>query len=296
MHEQVEGNIPTVQRWCVGHPRLPEKRFTHYSWHGHITDSVPWLTFSWTGDDKNSQGWLWQVCCHSCQNSIQHVNSLRIGPIKEGGQRMHQVSDGENTNRKATNGSTSSWQSDTQLSILQYLPRLTRPHHSKSYSEQASNNEGMATYFHMLGHRGNPSRRYAWSKYISFSILVEKVYISSWQICPSGVWPSSQLTSWENIEVKDNPKSWYWNEIRESSFTARMWLEFVRSGCKYHNRMAERHVAIVKKMLANMLSKTVLIDKPTLNYAELQTVLSKDANIVNDCSIGVRNLIHTYIV
>ena len=60
--------------------------------------------------------------------------------------------------------------------------------------------------------------------------------------------------------------------------------------------MAERHVAIVKKMLANMLSKTVLIDKPTLNYAELQTVLSKDANIVNDCSIGVRNLIHTYIV
>ena len=47
---------------------------------------------------------------------------------------------------------------------------------------------------------------------------------------------------------------------------------------------------MVKKTLKQVLSSTVISGKPTLNYAELQSVLSQAANIVNDRPLFVEEL------
>merc|ERR1711942_110857 len=43
-------------------------------------------------------------------------------------------------------------------------------------------------------------------------------------------------------------------------------------------------------MVAHMLASTINGQKPTLNYAELGTLLAKAANVVNDQPIGVKSL------
>ena len=49
-------------------------------------------------------------------------------------------------------------------------------------------------------------------------------------------------------------------------------------------------VQVTKKTLAHVLAKTLIAEKPTMNYAELQTILAEVANVTNDCPIGIRNL------
>ena len=65
---------------------------------------------------------------------------------------------------------------------------------------------------------------------------------------------------------------------------------------QFRNRLAERWVAVLKHSLHHLLANTIIGGKPTLNYAELSTLLSRAANIVNDRPIGVKNLTEDEIV
>ena len=60
--------------------------------------------------------------------------------------------------------------------------------------------------------------------------------------------------------------------------------EFVPAGCQWRNGLSENRVKILKQTLA------LTLDKNTLNYAELQTLLVGISNIMNDRPVGVRFL------
>ena len=49
-------------------------------------------------------------------------------------------------------------------------------------------------------------------------------------------------------------------------------------------------VQVTKKTLAHVLTKTLISEKPTMNYAKIQTFLAEVDNVMNDCPIGVRSL------
>ena len=44
-----------------------------------------------------------------------------------------------------------------------------------------------------------------------------------------------------------------------------------------------------------MLASTLIAGKPTLLYAEIQTIMARAANIINDRPIGVQNLTETTV-
>ena len=67
-------------------------------------------------------------------------------------------------------------------------------------------------------------------------------------------------------------------------------------GAQFRNGLAERRVASLKSTLNHLLANTIVSEKPTLHYAELQTLLSRAANIVNDRPIGVRSLTEDELV
>merc|ERR1712002_1238535 len=71
---------------------------------------------------------------------------------------------------------------------------------------------------------------------------------------------------------------------------------FVPAGCQFWNGLAEARVRAIKRTISHMLASTVNGKKPTLNYAELGTLLAKAANIVNDHPIGIKNLTEDKLV
>ena len=60
------------------------------------------------------------------------------------------------------------------------------------------------------------------------------------------------------------------------------------SGCQFRNGLAESRVRILKQTLLHVMHGTLIHDKPTASYAEVQTFLSRAANICNDRPLGVR--------
>ena len=103
----------------------------------------------------------------------------------------------------------------------------------------------------------------------------------------------SQLTSSKNIvaiSAKEDPSNWDWRRISQESLESGTQWNFVPAGCQYRNGQAERMVQVTKKTLAHVLANTLIAEKPTVNYAELQTILAEVANVTNDHPIGVRNL------
>ena len=53
---------------------------------------------------------------------------------------------------------------------------------------------------------------------------------------------------------------------------------------------------MLKNTLDHLLANTIITEKPTLNYAELQALLSRAANIVNYRPIGVKSLTEDELV
>ena len=71
---------------------------------------------------------------------------------------------------------------------------------------------------------------------------------------------------------------------------------FVPPGAQFQNGLAERRVAVLKDLLHHLLANMIIGGKPTLNYAELNTLLSRAVNIVNNRPIGVKSLTEEEIV
>ena len=68
------------------------------------------------------------------------------------------------------------------------------------------------------------------------------------------------------------------------------------AGCQFKIGLAERRVQSIKKTLNHMLATTLVGGKLTLHCAELQTILARAANIINNWPIGVRSLTEEDIV
>ena len=108
-----------------------------------------------------------------------------------------------------------------------------------------------------------------------------------------------QLTSSSNtaaFNAKESPDAWNWEEMKESGARAGTTWEFVPAGCQFRNGLAEARVRAIKRTVSHMLASTVNGEKPTLNYAELGTLLAKAANVVNDRPIGVKSLTEDELV
>ena len=108
-----------------------------------------------------------------------------------------------------------------------------------------------------------------------------------------------QLTSSSNIaafNAKESPDAWNWDEMKQAGARAGTSWEFVPAGCQFRNGLAEARVRAIKHTISHMLASTLIGEKPTLNYAELGTLLAKAANIVNDWPIGVKNLTEDELV
>merc|ERR1711867_296357 len=102
-----------------------------------------------------------------------------------------------------------------------------------------------------------------------------------------------QLTSSSNaatFHAKESPDTWDWDEMKQTGARAGTNWVFVPGGCQFRNGLAKARVRAIKRTIAHMLASTVNSEKPTLNYAELATLLAKAANIVNDRPIGVKNV------
>ena len=98
----------------------------------------------------------------------------------------------------------------------------------------------------------------------------------------------SQLTSGGNHLAFSSEEMW--QDVEESSARHGTDWEFVPAGAQFRSGLAEAKVKAVKKTLDQMLSSTIIGGKPTLNFAELQSVLSQAANIVNDRPIFVKEM------
>ena len=108
-----------------------------------------------------------------------------------------------------------------------------------------------------------------------------------------------QLTSRSNstaFKAKESPDAWNWDEMKQTGARAGTSWEFVPAGCQFQNGLAEARVHAIKRTISHMLASTVNGKKPTLNYAELATLLAKAANIVNDRPIGVKNITEDELV
>merc|ERR1711888_73542 len=109
----------------------------------------------------------------------------------------------------------------------------------------------------------------------------------------------SQLKSVKNTvaypEAQD-PKNWNWDEVEAEGARVGTSWRFVPPGAQFRNGLAERRVAALKSTLNHLLANTIVTEKPTLHYAELQALLSRAANIVNDRPIGIRSLTEDELV
>jgi len=104
----------------------------------------------------------------------------------------------------------------------------------------------------------------------------------------------SQLTSCRNtVAFTDatSPKSCDWAHIKEVGARAGTVWEFVPAGCQFRNGLAESRVKAVKHAMSHMAGASIAGGvKPSLNYAQLATLVAVAANAVNDRPIGVKKM------
>ena len=98
----------------------------------------------------------------------------------------------------------------------------------------------------------------------------------------------SQLTAAGKVVAFGDANTW--DQVEEESAKQGTEWEFAPAGAQFRNGLSENRVKMVKKTLKQVLSSTIISGKPTLNYAELQSVLSQAANIVNDRPLFVEEL------
>jgi hypothetical protein len=80
------------------------------------------------------------------------------------------------------------------------------------------------------------------------------------------------------------PGDWDWSKIVDVTAKSGTRWVFVQSGCQWRNGLVERQVALIKKTLSFVLNTN-----HTLNFAELDTLFSSAANIINQRPLAVRN-------
>ena len=104
----------------------------------------------------------------------------------------------------------------------------------------------------------------------------------------------SQLTSCRNTVAftdANSPKACDWARIKEAGARAGTSWEYVPAGCQFRNGLAEARVKAVKHAMDHMVNASIAGGvKPSLNYAQLATLVAVAANAVNDRPIGVKKM------
>ena len=94
----------------------------------------------------------------------------------------------------------------------------------------------------------------------------------------------SQLKKAGQLLAQDDPAGLDWDKIVNAAARNGTQWKCIAPGCQWRNGLAESAVKLVKSTLA-----LTLASQSTLNYAELDTLFSRVANIVNCRPIAVRN-------
>ena len=81
-----------------------------------------------------------------------------------------------------------------------------------------------------------------------------------------------------------------WNQVGKEIVKQGTEWEFAQGEAQFGNALNENRVKMVKKTLKKVLNTTIISGRPTLKYAELRSVLSQVANIVNDRPLFVEQL------
>ena len=87
----------------------------------------------------------------------------------------------------------------------------------------------------------------------------------------------SQLRSAKNTVAYPEaqaPQNWDWESVESTGARSGTVWRFVPPGAQFTNGLAERRVAVLKNTMDHLLANTIISEKPTLSYAELQTLLS----------------------
>ena len=73
-------------------------------------------------------------------------------------------------------------------------------------------------------------------------------------------------------------------------------LEWEQNGALCLLGLSSGRVAAMKHTMEHLLANTLINDKPTINYAELCTLLSRAASVVNDRPVGIKSLTEDELV
>ena len=127
-------------------------------------------------------------------------------------------------------------------------------------------------------------------KYSTSAFLLAWDHFTSRRGYPDKVFSDkgSQLTSAGNMVAFGTEETW--SEIEQESAKQGTVWQFAPAGAQFRNGLSEARVKAVKKTLRLALSGTIISGKPTLHYAELQSVLSQAANIVNNRPLYVKEM------
>ena len=94
----------------------------------------------------------------------------------------------------------------------------------------------------------------------------------------------TQLRKAGQVIEKGDPAGLNWDRIRDGAAKSGTNWKCVEPGCQWRNGLAEAAVKLVKTTLAHTMAS-----QTTLNYAELDTLFSSVANIVNQRPIAVKS-------
>ena len=126
------------------------------------------------------------------------------------------------------------------------------------------------------------------AKYGAADFLLAYAHFTARRGTPSKVTSDrgSQLTAaaaYVTWTAQESPTSWDWDSIVQQTAAETEW-KFVLAGCQWWNGLAESRVKILKATLQHTVAQT------SLNFAELQVVLARAADIANNRPVGVKCL------
>ena len=98
---------------------------------------------------------------------------------------------------------------------------------------------------------------------------------------------NSKNANYATWPTKEDRSKWNWDQVEEVSAKKKSVWKFVPAGCQWKNGFSESRVKILKRTLHKILMTSTMKCR-MLNYAELQSLLTRVANIMNDRPLGIK--------
>ena len=106
----------------------------------------------------------------------------------------------------------------------------------------------------------------------------------------------SNFTSKKNI-VREDVATWNWPSVAEEEAKSKTEWVFTPSSAQFRNGMVERRVALLKKLLRQLLTNSILNRSgPDVDYSQLQGILAHIACMANDRPINMKLVNEEFLV